>query len=259
MDYKRHYDLLMEKVKNRALLKDIYTERHHILPKCLGGGNTKDNIVKLLPKEHFIAHLLLFKIYPNNKEIAYAFWMMCNGNRKEKRGYLVSGKIYEEIRNKFIEIMKSRGGFFKGKNHTEDSKQKNRDSHIGKSTWNGKKHTKESKEKMSESAKGRKLSSATRKKMSEYHINRPKSVETRKKMSESSKGDNNNYKRYLLRTGKSHVNSKPVLQFDLEDNLIKEWVSGRVASLELNIGYNSINNCLRGKTKTSHGFIWKYK
>jgi hypothetical protein len=38
-------------------------ERHHILPKCLGGKNAVDNIVVLTPREHFIAHLILTKCY----------------------------------------------------------------------------------------------------------------------------------------------------------------------------------------------------
>ena len=83
MDYRKDYDLLMERAKNRELLKDTYTERHHILPRCLGGKNNKNNIVKLLPKEHYIAHLLLFRLYPNNQKLSFAFWMMCNGNRKK--------------------------------------------------------------------------------------------------------------------------------------------------------------------------------
>ena len=46
-----------------------YWEGHHILPKCLGGkGNSKakhSNVIRLTAKEHFIAHKLLAKEYPN--------------------------------------------------------------------------------------------------------------------------------------------------------------------------------------------------
>jgi len=107
MDYKKHYDFLMEKANNRELPKDVYSEKHHILPKCLGGNNNKENVVKLLPKEHYVAHLLLFRLHPNKQKLAFAFWMMCNGNRKKNRKYVVSGKIYEEIRTKFIECLQT--------------------------------------------------------------------------------------------------------------------------------------------------------
>ena len=40
-----------------------YTERHHIVPKSLGGSNHSHNIVKLLPEDHMFAHLLLAKIH----------------------------------------------------------------------------------------------------------------------------------------------------------------------------------------------------
>ena len=45
MNYQKHYDLLIEKSKNRIL--NGYKERHHILPKCFGGTNETHNIVSL--------------------------------------------------------------------------------------------------------------------------------------------------------------------------------------------------------------------
>lgn len=56
--YLRWYETLIE----RACLREIAVgERHHIVPKCLGGGNEKSNIVKLTYREHFLAHWLLTK------------------------------------------------------------------------------------------------------------------------------------------------------------------------------------------------------
>ena len=50
-------------IKSSQLQKDRgYTERHHILPKCLGGDNTKSNIVRLSARKHFICHKLLVKM-----------------------------------------------------------------------------------------------------------------------------------------------------------------------------------------------------
>lgn len=259
MDYKKHYDSLMEKSKNRVLPKNVYSERHHIKPRCLGGDNSKENVVRLLPKEHYIAHLLLFKLYPNNNKLAFAFWMMCNGNLSKNRQYVVSNKIYEEIRSKFIELVKQREPFFKGKKHSEESKQKNRIAHIGKATWNGKRHSEESKKKMSQSALGKKVSETTRKKMGDSKRGIKFSKEHKMKLSESAKGENNNYVRYLKRTGLPHVNSKPVIQFSLDGKIIKEWVNANIASKELNLSYKAINGCLIGKSKTSQGYIWKYK
>lgn len=125
--------------------------------------------------------------------------------------------------------------------------------------WNGRKHTEESKLKMSNAKIGKKLSIETRKKMSEYHIHKPKSEQTKIKMRNSAMGDNNNYKRFLERTGLPHAKSKPIFQYNLDGTFIQEWVNAHKASLELNLSYKAINSCLNGKCKTSQGFIWKYK
>lgn len=260
MNYKNHYDKLIEKAQHRILPENVYSERHHIIPKCLGGDNNKTNIVRLLPKEHYIAHLLLFNLYPNNKSLAYSFWMMSNGSKKNKRNYRVSGKIYEEIRNKISSIMKERTPFFQGKKHTEESKQKNRDAHIGKpGTWIGKRHSDESKQKMSKKAIGKKISLETRKKMSMSKIGVKFSDSHKKNMSISNMGDNNNYKRFLERTGLPHAKSKPILQYNLNNELIREWTNTRKAAAELGLSYKAIYACLAEKSKTSQGFIWKFK
>lgn len=82
MNYRRIYNNLVDRAVDRNI--DGYTERHHIIPTCLGGADDKDNIVELTAREHFLAHWLLYRIYPNNSSIAYAFHIMCydkHGNR----------------------------------------------------------------------------------------------------------------------------------------------------------------------------------
>lgn len=53
--------------------------------------------------------------------------------------------------------------------------------------------------------------------------------------------------------------SKTVLQFTTEWLLIKEWCNAREITKELNINYKNISNCCRWKSKTSSGFVWKFK
>ena len=65
--------------------------------------------------------------------------------------------------------------------------------------------------------------------------------------------DINNYKR-LYKTRKGKV----TLQYDLDGNLIKEWVNAKIAAKELDLGHVSITRCCTGKQLTSQGFIWKY-
>jgi len=257
MNYILHYNKLVEKAKNRILPKEIYTEKHHIIPKCLGGNNSKDNIVKLLPKEHYIAHLLLFNEYPTNQKLAYAFWMMCNGNKPDKRTYRISGKIYEEIKISFINILKEREPTFKGKKHSDEAKNKISLSKKGlPPPVTGKKYSDESKHKQSLARLGKRDSLETRLKKSNSMTGVKKSQEHVLKISKAQSGENNNM---FGVTGYNNKRSKHIEQFDLDGNYIKEWANCRIAAKDLGIHFGGINNCCLGKVKTSGGFIWKYK
>lgn len=70
MDYSKHYRLLIERARVREC--DGYSEVHHILPRCMNGGNESENLFRLFPEEHCIAHLLLVKIYPDQPKLVYA-------------------------------------------------------------------------------------------------------------------------------------------------------------------------------------------
>lgn len=63
MRYALHYDALIRRAQARGGMADVYMERHHIVPRALGGGNQKSNLVSLTAREHFVAHLLLARIY----------------------------------------------------------------------------------------------------------------------------------------------------------------------------------------------------
>jgi hypothetical protein len=99
MNYQKIYDSIVKKAKteNRIKNKEIYYELHHILPKCLGGKDDKENKVFLTFREHFICHWLLCKIHKNYKtnyyKLATAFRRMCSKNIFQKRDVL--SKHYE--------------------------------------------------------------------------------------------------------------------------------------------------------------------
>ena len=53
---------------------------------------------------------------------------------------------------------------------------------------------------------------------------------------------------------------KSIIQYDLEGNFIKEWISAREASRQLNIKNTDISSCCKnGRNRTAGGFIWKFK
>lgn len=99
MNYLRIYNEIIEKRKDNIPQK-IYTEKHHIIPRCLGGSNAKKNLVKLTAREHYICHYLLWKMYKNTpKELSllYAFMKMHCTNECHKKRYFNS-KLYEKAK-----------------------------------------------------------------------------------------------------------------------------------------------------------------
>ena len=58
MTYNEFIDKIINE-RGRFNCGNEYHERHHIIPKCLGGTNNKDNLIDLYAKEHFEAHRLL--------------------------------------------------------------------------------------------------------------------------------------------------------------------------------------------------------
>lgn len=98
MNYKKHYLNLIENAQNREV--SGYTERHHIVPRCIGGNDDASNLVSLTAREHFIAHLLLMKMYPDKQGLVKAVVMMCCGHYERK----VNNRIYEWVRVKFSKV-----------------------------------------------------------------------------------------------------------------------------------------------------------
>lgn len=120
MNYQKIHDQIIERAKSRKL--DGYKERHHIIPKCMGGTNDNTNLIELTAREHFIIHKLLCEIYPDNDSLVYAYWMMANNtsNAMYERKYYVSGKDYERAKCLFAERSSKRQ---KGKPLTDEHKR----------------------------------------------------------------------------------------------------------------------------------------
>lgn len=74
MNYQRIYESIISNAKTKTYYE--YSEKHHIIPRCLGGNNNPDNIISLSYREHFLCHWLLCKIYPENKKLKAAFGAM---------------------------------------------------------------------------------------------------------------------------------------------------------------------------------------
>ena len=77
------YDKFIQKYKNQVIPTSVYTEKHHILPKHVGGTNEQDNIIVLTYRQHILAHLLLYRKYRRIEDItAYKLMVGIPEDRK---------------------------------------------------------------------------------------------------------------------------------------------------------------------------------
>ena len=149
--YTRYYYSIVQRAQSRVT--QYYTEKHHIIPKSLGGSNNEQNIVCLTPREHFICHRLLCKMLvgKQKRSMAFALWQMTRFNKKQKR-YGPPSRVYDYIK-KLISVTQT------GVPLSEEHKQAMRGPRAPMSE--------EQKRIRSLANKGKTKSAETRKKMSE--------------------------------------------------------------------------------------------
>lgn len=124
MNYKKHYEMLIERSRLRTLTG--YCEKHHIIPKCLGGSDEPCNIAILTPEEHFLAHQLLVKMYPHSPPLINAAIIMSTHHTTMR----ANNKLFGWLRRRASEARKqwtAENGHPKGmlgKRHKDETKKK---------------------------------------------------------------------------------------------------------------------------------------
>lgn len=95
------YDEFINNILNtrgRFACGDEYHERHHIIPKCMDGGNEEENLIDLFAREHFIAHRLLALENPDNNSLIFAYTCMAFRQSDTHKRYELTPDEYEEAR-----------------------------------------------------------------------------------------------------------------------------------------------------------------
>ena len=85
-----------------------YSEKHHIIPKSLGGSNGKNNLVRLTAREHFICHRLLVRCTENEarRKMVYALKRTLSS-----RKHITNSRVFAQIREDFaMEVSKLQTG-----------------------------------------------------------------------------------------------------------------------------------------------------
>ncbi len=121
MNYQKNYYDYLAHVKTLGREKGcgIYYEAHHILPRALGGGNSKENLVLLTAREHFLAHYLLTKFTEGralHSMLAAFVHMTGNAQATSAKGYC-NARLYSRQRAIFValqsEFSKNRSANYK--------------------------------------------------------------------------------------------------------------------------------------------------
>ena len=96
--YTNWYYKIVDRAKDRLI--DGYVEKHHIIPKSLGGTDDKSNLVILTAREHYLCHLLLTKMTSglHKRSMCHAAWNIINQKRSYQHRYKVSARMYELIK-----------------------------------------------------------------------------------------------------------------------------------------------------------------
>jgi 5-methylcytosine-specific restriction endonuclease McrA len=190
LNYEKIYNDLVEKAKVRGLDKsqhEGYFEIHHIIPRSLGGSNDKSNLVMFTGREHYIAHMLLWKAFPEEVSLMLAAFLMSNRWKTDENAKVVNSKTYEKLRSDYAvavsEQVSGENNPFYGKTHTEETRTKLKAWHAANPDFTrnnmlGKKHSEEAIAKMSEYQRNRPpMTEETKRKIGDFQRGKPKNPE----------------------------------------------------------------------------------
>ena len=106
--YKKLYFKIIENRRCNNFLG--YTEKHHIIPRSIGGLDISDNFVKLSAREHFICHYLLKKFTRGQSyyKMVCAFKAMCELISQNTSLRYVNSFLFEKSRLEYKDVLSER-------------------------------------------------------------------------------------------------------------------------------------------------------
>jgi len=104
--YTKWYYSLIQTAQQRPIIVG-YTENHHIIPRSLGGNNSKINLVRLTAREHFVCHVLLTKMTTGNDyyKMSHALHMISNVKNIGEGRHIPNSRAYAYSRKLFKEAL----------------------------------------------------------------------------------------------------------------------------------------------------------
>jgi len=109
MNYKRVYESIIQRRLENPLSEGEYVEKHHIVPRSLGGDDNETNLIRLTAREHFICHALLAEMYEEGTnewyKLNHAFMMMKAESEDHGGHRYINSRLYELKRKDFSKVM----------------------------------------------------------------------------------------------------------------------------------------------------------
>jgi hypothetical protein len=166
-DYNRVYAAFIEDRRGREAGLVAF-DRHHVVPRCLGGGNEPSNIIRLGYGDHLFAHVVLARIHGG---VLVQSAIRMSGMRKYNGGRRSRGR-YDHLRSILREQMlgNKRGA---GVRHTDEFKRELSERSKGKRYSAGAKRSPEFRARLRERMRGNQINLGKR---------RPHSPETIEKI-----------------------------------------------------------------------------
>lgn len=151
---------MIENRRANPLDEDDEGEVHHIIPISEGGSDDATNLIKLTVREHYVAHLLLAKIYDDMSMYRAVTYMQCK-SKTHKRNFRFNSHLYQQFRQlskeKFSKHMQK---------YWKDKEWRARQSKIVKDAWKNDEYRK----KLSEAVKLALANPTVRAKMHKKHV-----------------------------------------------------------------------------------------
>ena len=274
-----YYDIIAS-ARQREIVG--YCERHHIIPRCMGGSDCETNIVKLTAREHFVCHVLLTKMVDDQtilSKLAFAAWQQSRSAKYH--GVRITSRSYNTLRKLLSESYKGR----KRKPFTEAAKQNMRLAaatrkkpemteewlHTLRETAarrRGTKLTEEHKQKCSAALKGRVLTAEHKEKVRLSKLGKPRSAEVVEKIIATKKKNNKpnsmQGRKHSTESKTKMSNAKkgkscPTLQKAIECITTGEKFSSiQSAAEKYNIPRSYISSVLTGLQTNTRGLVFRY-
>ena len=134
--YTRVYYSIIDRAKTRSI--SSYTEKHHIIPRSLGGSNAKENLVALTAREHFVCHLLLTKMTRgmDKKKMVLSVFYLTGRGKADRNNHVKHSRLYENLRTQLSKFVSEQKKGCKQPPRSNVAKQRYSESKTGKNNPN---------------------------------------------------------------------------------------------------------------------------